>query len=58
MNDILSVVYYDEKNLKVTVEFTRFENKEEQIAFINNLNSILGLFSVMPDDSFSLKSIH
>jgi len=58
MNEIQSIIYYDEKSLKVTIEFTKFESKEEQIEFINNLNSLLGLFSTMPDQTPLTKTIH
>ncbi len=58
MNEIQSIIYYDEKSLKVTIEFTKFESKEEQIEFINNLNSLLGLFSTMPDQTPLSKTIH
>jgi len=58
MNEIQSIIYYDEKSLKVTIEFTKFESKEEQIEFINNLNSLLGLFSTMPDQTPLTKTVH
>jgi len=58
MNEIQSIIYYDEKSLKVTIEFTKFQSKEEQIEFINNLNSLLGLFSTMPDQTPLTKTIH
>jgi len=58
MNEIQSIIYYDEKSLKVTIEFTKFESKEEQIEFINNLNSLLGLFSTMPDQTPLSKTVH
>jgi len=58
MNEIQSIIYYDDKSLKVTIEFTKFQSKEEQIEFINNLNSLLGLFSTMPDQTPLTKTIH
>jgi len=58
MNEIQSIIYYDEKSLKVTIEFTKFQSKEEQIEFINNLNSLLGLFSTMPDQTPLTKTVH
>jgi prenyltransferase beta subunit len=58
MNEIQSIIYYDDKNLKVTIEFTKFQSKEEQIEFINNLNSLLGLFSTMPGQNPLSKTVH
>tara|TARA_B100001093_G_scaffold483521_1_gene516112 strand:+ start:66 stop:242 length:177 start_codon:yes stop_codon:yes gene_type:complete len=58
MNEIQSIIYYDDKSLKVTIEFTKFQSKEEQIEFINNLNSLLGLFSTMPDQNPLSKTVH
>ena len=58
MNEIQSIIYYDDKSLKVPIEFTKFQSKEEQIEFINNLNSLLGLFSTMPDQNPLSKTVH